>query len=324
VLSIGILGAAGIAPKAIIAPARRRADVTVAAIASRDGDKAARYAAEHQIPRSYAGYLALLEDPSVDLVYNALPPSAHAEFSIAAMEAGKDVLCEKPVAMNATEAAEMVATAQRTGRRLIEAFHDSYHPLMRTLLEIVASGRLGRMRAMDAAFSTANPFFPGSIRHVPELGGGALMDLGCYPVHWLRSLAGEEPSVVAAVAQLGPLGADESLTAELRFPAGTRGRLECRMTPGLALTQDLRVEADRGTLEVSGMVFPHLGHSLREVTGGVARTFTVAGQETYDHQLAAVITALGDGQPLPTEGEDPVANMAAIDAIYARAGVNRP
>ena len=150
------------------------------------------------------------------------------------------------------------------------------------------------------------------------------MDLGCYPVHWLRSLAGEEPSVVAATARLSPLGADESLTAELEFGAGSRGRVECAMTPGLALTQALRVEADRGTLDVSGMVFPHLGHSVREVTSGIARTFTVAGQETYDHQLAAVVTALGDGQPLPTEGADLVANMAVIDAIYARAGVKRP
>ena len=323
-LSVGILGAAGIAPAAIIHPARRRDDVTIAAIAASDGDRAARYAAEHQIPVSYGGYQVLLEDPSIDLVYNALPPSAHAEFSIAALEAGKDVLCEKPMAMNAAEAADMVAAASRAGRRLMEAFHDRYHPLTITLLEILASGRLGPVRTMEAAFCAGNPFFPGSIRHEPDLGGGALMDLGCYPVHWLRSMAGEEPTVVAATAQPGQRGADLSLEAELEFPAGGRGRLRCSMASGVPLTQTLRIEAAGGTLEVDGMVFPHRGHTIREVSGGIARTSTVAGQETYDHQLGAVVGALRSGEQLPTEGADPVANMAAIDAIYARAGVARP
>lgn len=323
-LSVGILGAAGIAPKAIIDPARRRDDVTIAAVAARDGDRAARFAAEHQIPVSYAGYRALLDDPSVDLVYNALPPSAHAEFSIAALEAGKDVLCEKPLAMNAAEAADMMAAAERTGRRVVEAFHDRYHPLTITLLEILASGRLGPVRTMEAAFCADNPFFPGSIRHEPELGGGALMDLGCYAVHWLRSMAGQEPSVITATARPGQRGADLALDAELEFPSGSRGRLRCSMAPGVPLTQTLRIEAEGGTLEVTGMVFPHLGHTIREVSGGIARTSTVAGQETYDHQLAAVAGALRSGEPLPTEGQDPVGNMAVIDAIYARAGVARP
>ncbi|WBM79998.1 Gfo/Idh/MocA family oxidoreductase [Cryobacterium breve] len=128
-LRIGILGAAGIAPAAIIRPARRRTDVVIAAVASRRASAAAAYALEHGIERSYGDYRALLADPDIDLVYVALPPSEHAEWSIAALEAGKDVLCEKPFAMNATEAGRMRRVAAETGQRLIEAFHDRYHPL---------------------------------------------------------------------------------------------------------------------------------------------------------------------------------------------------
>jgi predicted dehydrogenase len=324
VLTIGLLGASRIAPAAIIWPARRRDDVTIGAVAASESDRAERYAGEHGIPAWHGGYRRLLEDPSIDLVYNALPPSAHAAESIAALEAGKDVLCEKPFAMNAAQARDMTAAARRTGRRLIEAFHDRYHPLEAEILAVIGSGRLGRVRSVDGVFSASIPSFPGSIRHVPELGGGALMDLGCYAVHWLRTCTGEEPSVTSASARLGEGGADEAIEAALEFPSGVTGRVETSMAPDVALTQTLRVTGEDGTLTVTGMVFPARGHSIRLAGGGVPRTWTVGGQETYDHQLAAVIEALRTGAPVPTEGEDSVANMAAIDAIYAAAGVARP
>ena len=324
-MRIGILGAAGIAPAAIIRPVRRRGgDVTVAAVAARDEERAARYAAEHGIPAWYGDYQRLLDDPSIDLIYNALPPSRHADMSIAALAAGKDVLCEKPFAMNAAQAAGMNEAASRAGRRVIEAFHDRYHPLQPAIVEILASGRLGQIRSMTANFSASIPFFAESLRHVPELGGGALMDLGCYAVHWLRTFAGEEPSVITAEAELGSLGADETIRAELEFPSGVRGRVETSMTEGVALTQSFRVEAERGTLEVTGVVFPSRGHSIRQVIDGLPGTSTVASAETYDHQLAAVHEALRSGARLPTEDADPVGNMAVIDAIYASAGVARP
>jgi predicted dehydrogenase len=324
VLKIGVLGAAGIAPRALILPARRRDDVTVAAVAARDSGRAREYAAEHGIPTSYGNYQALLDDPDIDLVYNALPPSAHAELSVAALEAGKDVLCEKPFAMNAAQAATMTDAAARTGRRIIEAFHDRYHPLWAAIAEVIGSGRLGRVEAMTAVFSAANPYFAGSLRHEPELGGGALMDLGCYPVHWLRSFTGEEPAVSSAHVTTGPAGADEITEARLAFPSGITARVETSMAPGVALEQWLEVEGSAGTLKVTGMVFPSRGHSLTETVDGLPRVFTVGGAETYDHQLAAVVQGLRSGAVLPTEGSDPVANMAAIDAIYAAAGLTRP
>ena len=322
-LQIGILGAAGIAPAAVVRPARRRDDGTaVVAVASRRGAPEA-YARQHGIPRAHASYEALLADDAVDLVYVALPPSAHAEWTIAALEAGKDVLCEKPFTMTAEEAQRVADAAVRTGRRVIEAFHDHYHPLEAAVRELVAAGRLGAVRSFTAVFDGSNPYDPRSVRHAPELGGGALMDLGCYPVHWVRSLFGE-PVVQQASFVPNPLGVDLSIAALLELPGGMTGSVAASMVDGVALRSELVIEGDAGRLHVSNLVFPSQGHSIRLEADGLPRTWTVAGQETYDHQLAAVVEALATGTPLPTEGEDPVANMRVLDAVHHAAGMTWP
>jgi predicted dehydrogenase len=319
-LRVGILGAAGIAPAAIIRPAARRSDVVIAAVASRNAESAKRYADAHGIPRRYDSYEALLDDPTIDLVYVALPPSEHARWTIAALERGKDVLCEKPIALNANEARSMVETASRTGRRLIEAFHDRYHPLSTAIDEVVESGRLGAINTVHADFSVEIPFDPASIRHAPELGGGALMDLGCYPVHWVRALAGDEPTVVEASGRPNALGTDESISALLSFPSGIRATVTASMAEGLPLSSTLLIRGELGTLEVNNLVFPSNGHSLKETVAGLERPSTVAGLATYDHQLAAVVHALESGTPTLTEGDDIIGNMVTIDAIYRGAG----
>lgn len=166
----------------------------IAAVASRSEQLAVAYGQVNAIPVAHGSYETLLDDDSIDLVYNALPPSEHARWSIGALESGKHVLCEKPIAMNAAEAEQMASVASRTGR-LIEAFHDGYHPSSEYLLGVRESGELGQLRWLDAAFTVAIPFDRASIRHDPALGGGALIGLGCYPVHWVRFPAGEEPEV---------------------------------------------------------------------------------------------------------------------------------
>jgi predicted dehydrogenase len=316
---LGILGAAGIAPAVVIRPAARRDDVVVGAVAARRGARA--YADRHGIERSYDGYAALLADPTVDVVYNALPPSLHARWTIAALEAGKHVLCEKPFTMDAAEAAQVVATAERCDRRAIEAFHDHYHPLSGWVRDFLSGPGVGTVRRVEAVFTGATPFDPASIRHDPSLGGGALMDLGCYPIHWVRAGFRAEPDVRAARAVLNPLGADLEIEADLELPGGVPVRLHASMSEGVPLASTLTVEGDRGVLQVENIVFPANGHSIRTEIDGVPRRRTVAGEETYDHQLAAVLDALATGAPLPTEGADPVANMVVIDAVYAAAGV---
>lgn len=327
-IRVGVLGAAGIAPGALITPISRRDDMAVIAVAARSATAAERFAEDHGIARAYDGYAALLADPEVDLVYVALPPSGHVRWSVAALEAGKHVLCEKPIAMNAQQAGYAAEVAQRTGCHLIEAFHDHYHPLTAALRDLLASGVLGAVRSIDAVFTADNPFSPTSIRHVPELGGGALMDLGCYPAHWLRELGGAEPAVISASHVPNELGADLAINASLEFPsgphAGARGTLCASMEPGSPFAATVEIVGDRGTVRVDNLVLPHRGHSVTSVIDGVTRTWTVGGRETYDHELDAVVDALTQGTPADTEGADFVPTMALIDAIYAAAGVMRP
>ncbi len=318
---VGILGAAGIAPQAMIEPARRRSDFMVQAVASRRAGVAAEYAKKHKIPVAYDGYEALLADPEIDLVYNALPPSEHARWSIAALEAGKHVLCEKPFAMNEAEARGMVAAAGQTDRYLIEAFHDRFHPAFQHLLELRDSGALGRIKTIKAEFSVTIPFDPKNIRHDPAAGGGALMDLGCYPVHWVRLLAGEEPDIlVAATGTRTQLGVDESIVATLRFASGIFGDVSCGMAKGTPFKALITVLCDNGSVELENPVLPHRGHSIRERLSGGFRHHTVAGGTTFDHQLLALVDVL-DGRAAPVNGgADSIGNMAVIDSIYQKAG----
>ncbi|WP_020509425.1 Gfo/Idh/MocA family protein [Paractinoplanes globisporus] len=321
--TIGLLGGAGIARAAVLLPVLRRDDVVVAAVASRSAAKA--YAAENNIERAYDSYDELLADPGVDLVYNALPPSMHADWTVAALRAGKDVLCEKPFTMNAAQARRVIAAAASSGRRVIEAFHDHYHPLSAFIRRTVADGVLGRIHRAEAVFDGSNPYVRGTLRHEPELGGGALMDLGCYPVHWLRSIFPGTPTVTSASATTNPSGADLSMRAELVFPfsGGVQATVEASMVEGVSLKSALTLTGERGTLLVDNIVFPSAGHSITLELDGVPRVSTVAGRTTYDHQLEAVLDALRTGSPLPTEGDDSIATMTVIDAIYEAAGFDR-
>ncbi|MCJ1675555.1 MULTISPECIES: Gfo/Idh/MocA family oxidoreductase [unclassified Rathayibacter] len=323
-IRIGLLGAAGIAPQALVNPARRRDDVTVEAIAARNGASAERFATENDIPTALQGYQSLLDLDEVDLVYIALPPSEHAHWSIAAMEAGKDVLCEKPITMDADEAEQVAAVAARTGRLVIEAFHDHYHPLTGRMLDLVQSGAIGDLVSIRAAFTADNPFSPSSLRHVPELGGGALMDLGCYPVHWIRTIGGGEPSVVSASHIAGPLGADETIDAELELPGGVEVRLHASMAAGSAFAAPLSVIGTRGRLDVDNLVLPHLGHSVSLERDGRSDRLTVGGRETYDHELDAVVQAVESREEPDTGPADFIATMRVMDAIHLAAGVARP
>ncbi len=318
-LRIGLLGAARIAPRAIIEPARRRNDVRIVAVASRRAGVAASYARVHGIERSVDGYESLIADPEIDLVYNALPPVDHARFSILALEAGKHVLCEKPFAMNAREAEVMTDTARRTGKRLIEAFHYRLHPVFQYLVVLRNSGALGAIRAVEANFSTEIPFSEHEIRHLPDQGGGALMDLGCYCVHGLRSFIEAEPAVVDASGTRTRLGVDDAITASLDF-SGVPARLITNMKEGTPFTALFTVECENGRVEIDNFVLPHQGHSVREWLNGAYRERTLAGGTTYDFQLASVMDALAMDAPHVNEGTDSVANMKAIDAIYDKAG----
>ncbi|MCP2279704.1 Gfo/Idh/MocA family protein [Nocardia amikacinitolerans] len=319
-LRIGILGAARIAPAAVIQPAGRNPEVVVAAVAARDRSRAERFARKHGIPRSYDSYQALIDAPDLDAVYIPLPNGLHGRWTRAAVQAGKHVLCEKPFTANADEAREIADLASASDRVVMEAFHYRYHPMISAAEKIIASGELGTLLRVEAALAFPLPKFS-DIRYDYTLAGGALMDAGCYAVHMARVLGGEDPEVVAAQAKLRDADIDRAMTAELRFPSGHTGRIRCSMWSADVLRIGATVIGERGRMRLINPVLPHLGHLLtvRSESGRRVRRF---GKRTsYDYQLDAFASAVLRGEPVPTTPGDAVATMTVIDAIYQSAGL---
>jgi predicted dehydrogenase len=323
-IRIGILGAARIAPRGIITPANETLGAEVIAIASRDLDRARDFAAQHSIPLAFGSYAELVARDDIDLVYCALPPSAHLQWCGAALQSGKHVLVEKPFANNAQDAARLVAIAQAAGRHIIEGFHYRYHPLFARALAALQSGDIGRIRHIEAVFNAALPDTPGELRYIEALGGGALMDLGCYCMHWIRTVAGDEPTIVSASARCGSPGVDLDIEAELAFTSGPTATLKCSMQPADGLLhRRLRVQGDKGVLEIENPVSPHAGAtlSIEGTHDAPPPHITSGGDTTFHYQLRHVLEVIaGRAQPL-TGGEDAVGNMRALDAIYRAAGL---
>ncbi len=230
-LRLGILGTANIA-RHFTDAVHGSAKVNIVAVASRNAASAEAFAARNDIPRALDSYEALLADPEVEAIYNPLPNSLHAEWSIRALEAGKHVLCEKPIAVTAAEARAMFAAATRSGRLLFEAFPYRSQPQTHALAKLIASGEIGRPRMIQAGFGfpVANP---ANIRLDPALGGGALLDAGSYAVSLIRLLAGELPKGVSALAQWTERGVDASLIANLDFPSGLVAQMACSFGTGI-------------------------------------------------------------------------------------------
>jgi predicted dehydrogenase len=320
-LRLGILGAARIAPAALIRPARNVADARVVAVAARDRDKAASFARKQAIPTVYDSYERLLADPDIDAVYNPLPNGLHGKWTRAALAAGKHVLCEKPFTANADEAVELAAAAAASGRVVMEAFHYRYHPLATRVREILDAREIGRIRHVETWLCFPLPKFS-DIRYNHALAGGALMDAGCYAVHLARFLGGEEPEVVSATPKLHKPDVDRAMHAELRFPSGHTGSVHCSMWSWTLLRIFARVVGEHGELRITNPVMPQMWHKLVVRTGDQRRVERVTKRPTYEFQLEAFCDAVLRGKPTLTPPSDSVANMRVIDAIYRAAGMH--
>jgi predicted dehydrogenase len=319
-LRLGILGASRIAPMALVRPARQVPDATVVAVAARDPARAQAFASKQGIARVHPSYDALLADPEIDAVYNPLPNSLHCEWSIKALQAGKHVLCEKPIAANAAEAERMAGAARETGKVLVEAFHWRYHPLAARLREIIDRGEIGTVRHVETHFCIPM-LIPGDIRYRLDLAGGATMDTGCYAISILRFLAGAEPEVVRAEAKLASPGVDRYMAADFRFADGRSGRMTCSLFSAALLRMAAIVRGDRGELRVFNPVVPQFFHWLRLRTDQGTRVEHLRGDATYTYQLRAFAAAVRQGTPVPTGPDHGVANMKVIDAVYTKAGL---
>jgi predicted dehydrogenase len=320
-LRIGILGAARIAPTALVKPASASADVEVVAVAARSADRAQAFASRHGIPRVHSSYEALLADPDIDAVYNPLPNGLHGRWTRAALAAGKHVLCEKPFTANAAEAQEIADLAAASDRVVMEAFHYRYHPLALRVEEIVASGELGTLERVETALCFPLPKFS-DIRYNYDLAGGATMDAGCYAVHMARVFGGgETPEVVSASAKLRDARVDRAMTAELRYPSGHTGRVQCSMWSSTLLKISAKVIGSQGSLAVLNPASPQVYHRLSVRAGGARRTERFPRRASYAYQLDAFAAAVLEGAPVKTSAEDAVRTMGVIDAIYRAAGL---
>jgi predicted dehydrogenase len=322
-IRIGLLGASRIAETAVIAPLAKSDAFVVTAVAARDARRAREYADKHGIPSIAEDYAALMRREDVDVVYNALPPSGHAEWTIAALEAGKAVLCEKPFALNAGQAAQMVAAAERTGNLLLEAFHYRHHAVIHRARAIVASGALGRITRGEANFAIPipKPDTPGDLRWTASLGGGALMDLGVYPVHVLRTLIGAEPEVTGAKGRFDN-GVDVEMSASLRFPNGIEAEISCSMVAReMSLDAiNLTLTGEAGSLNIVNFLAPQFGCGFTTTIDGVTTVEPVEGPTTYEAQLDNLRAVILDGETPVTGGHDSIANMTVVDAIYGASG----
>jgi D-xylose 1-dehydrogenase (NADP+, D-xylono-1,5-lactone-forming) len=305
----GILSTARI-NEAILEGARQSARTDIVAVASRDQSRADAYAGEHDIGRAYGSYEALLEDDDVDAVYNSLPNSLHVEWSVRALEAGKHVLCEKPMDRRVEEVERAFDTAERAGRLLMEAFMYRHHPQTQKAAQLVSDGAIGELRQLRSQFSFTLADDT-DVRMLPELGGGALMDLGCYCISMQRLLAGE-PELVFGRQRIGTTGVDLGFVAVLEFAGDVFGEFHC----GFDLPEGSGLEAigSTGTLVVRDPVHCHDPHV--ELNG---ERIDVEDVDRYFLQVENFSAAVrGDAEPSLGRA-DALGQVRVIEALYRSA-----
>ena len=319
----GVLGAASIAVRKVIPGMQQGEYCDVAAIASRDLSKARAAAASLKIGKSYGSYEELLADPEIEAIYNPLPNHLHVPWSIKAMEAGKHVLCEKPIALNAAEAKTLLPVRDRAGVKIGEAFMVRTHPQWLRTRELIREGRIGELRAIVGVFSYFNRDAK-NVRNNPEWGGGGLMDIGCYPITMSRFMYGAEPLRVSGVLERDPeFGTDRLASAILEFSGGhatftcstqmvpyqrmqflgTKGRIETEIPFNAPPNKATRIFVDDGS----------------DVGGAGIKTETIPACDQYTIQGDVFCKAILEDRDVPVPLEDAIANMAVIDAIFRAA-----
>jgi xylose dehydrogenase (NAD/NADP) len=305
---------------AVIPPAHASPKVELLAVASRDEARAAEYARTWEIPRAYGSYEELLADPEIEAVYISLPNGLHCEWSIRALEAGKHVLCEKPLSRRAAEVEEAFDVADRAGRFLMEAFMYRHNPQTVRLRELVDGGAIGELQLVRAAFSFALSD-EANVRMRPELEGGALMDVGCYCVSGSRLLAGE-PERVYGEQLVGPTGVDVRFHGTMRFPGGVVAHVDCGMV--MPLWDELEAVGTEGSLFLDDPWHCRTPAIELRRPDGVERIAVEPVADSYALELENLSDAIrGRGEPLLGRA-DAVGQARAIEALYRSAETSEP
>jgi predicted dehydrogenase len=316
----GVLGAASIALRRAIPGMQKGEWSEVSAIASRDLDKAEKAASTLGIPKAYGSYEELLSDPEIEAIYNPLPNHLHIPWAIQAAEAGKHVLCEKPLAITVSDAEKLLAVRERTGVKIGEAFMVRTHPRWMRTRELIRSGRIGELRTIAGLLSYFNRE-PENVRNIPEYGGGALLDMGCYPITLSRFIYGEEPTRVIGSLEKDPeLKIDRLDSAILDFPSG-----RCTFTCGTQLVyhQRMHFQGTRGRIEIDIPINPPLDRPSqiliddgRDLLGGGVTIEAIPACDQFTIQGDLFSKAIrGEGE-VPVSVEDAILNIAVIEAIF--------
>lgn len=310
----GVLGAAKIATVKVIPAMQRGEFCEIAAIASRDPAKAREAAKQLGIAKAYGSYEELLADPEIDAIYNPLPNHLHVPWSVKAARAGKHVLCEKPIAMSASEARELIAVRDQTGVKMGEAFMARTHPQWLHALELVRGGAIGELRVFAMLFSYFN-VDAANVRNVAEWGGGALMDIGCYPITFARMMFGSEPvRVVSAIERDPKFQTDRLTSAILEFPEG-RAVFTC--STQLAPYQRAQLMGTKGRIEIEIPVNAPPEKAARILVNDAVEEMPVCDQYTIQGDLFS--RAILEDGGVPVTIEDAVRNMETIDAVFRSA-----
>jgi D-xylose 1-dehydrogenase (NADP+, D-xylono-1,5-lactone-forming) len=320
ILHWGILSTAGI-NKALIPPLRTSKRNKLVAVASRSQDKADAYAREKKIKRAYGSYEALLADPEVDVIYNPLPNHLHAEWTIKAVEAGKHVLCEKPLVLSLAEEDAIAAAAGKYGKVVEEAFAYRSHPQTRKVRDIIESGKLGKVKIVHGSFSFVLNNQE-DIRLDPQKGGGSLWDIGCYPLSFTRYVLAAEPLEVFGWQITNPSGVDESFVAQLWFPGNIYFQLDCSFK--IPSHQYMEIVGDEGTLSVPLPFNVGTSRTLYLTRAGKTSTVQVKGPDPYLAEVEDLADAILLGKAPAVSLADSRRDTAAILALFESARTGKP
>jgi D-xylose 1-dehydrogenase (NADP+, D-xylono-1,5-lactone-forming) len=315
VLRWGLLSTARI-NKSLIPPLRISKRNKLLAVASRTQENADAYARENKIKRAYGSYEALLADPDIDVIYNPLPNHLHAEWTIKAVEAGKHVLCEKPMALSLDEVDAITAAAGRHKRIVTEAFAYRSHPQMLKVKEIIESGQLGKVKIVHGSFTFVMTKLD-DVRWNPEMGGGSLWDIGCYPLSFTRAVLGAEPVEVFGWQTTSPSGIDETFAAQMRFTGDIYAHLDCSFK--IPYHVFMEIIGDEGTLNIPQPFNTGAAKTLYLTRDGKTSTIVVKGLDPYAGEVETLADAILLEKPQAVSLADSRHNTAAILALLESA-----
>jgi D-xylose 1-dehydrogenase (NADP+, D-xylono-1,5-lactone-forming) len=315
VLNWGLLSTARI-NRALIPPLRVSKRNQLLAVASRTQESADKYAREWKIPRAHASYEALLADPDIDVIYISLPNRLHAEWTIRAVEAGKHVLCEKPLALSVEEVGAVKSAAQKHGRVVMEAFMYRHHPQTLKVQELVRDGSLGTLKLIRGSFSFLLSR-EGDVRLDPALGGGSIWDIGCYPISYARTVVGADPLEVFGWQVTGPTGIDETFVGQMRFANDVLAQFDSSFV--IPFHSFMEIVGSEATLNIPRPYKPETDEKIYLTHGDKTETIKIKGQELYIGEVENMADAILLGHEPRVSLDDSRGNVAVISALLESA-----